>query len=88
MTLQEFKERALEIFPGANVGGVTKDRHEPTAPLLVGLIQTDEAITFYQLARLGDLLKSHEIEVTSLLHNNEREAYIDITTTSRIRVTL
>jgi hypothetical protein len=89
MTLQEFKDRALEIFPGANVGGVTKDRHEPNAPLLMGLIEIqDSEISFKQIAHLTRSVSTN-IKISSQLHSAHGDGtYIDITSSLRIRVTL
>jgi hypothetical protein len=87
MTLQEFKDRALEIFPGANVGGVTKDRHEPSAPLLVGLINTtsSDAITFGQLKSLSYAINGAEIEIKA---DADPEPGMEGFATLHIRVTL
>jgi hypothetical protein len=87
MTLQEFTSRALEIFPGANIGGVTRDRHDPGARLDLGLIQTSDnkPITFDQLVRLASFSESRGIEIKA---SADPEPGQEGATILRIRVTL
>lgn len=89
MTLQEFKDRAAKIFPNATVGGVTKDRWNPAADLLVGLIEVSypASVSFDALVELSSFTESRKITASSEIDHVSSDGF-ETFTRVKVRVQL
>lgn len=89
MTLQEFKDGAAKIFPNANVGGVTKDRWNPAADLLVGLVELSDPanVSFDALVELSSFTESRKISISSEIDHVSSDSFETLTRV-KVRVQL
>jgi hypothetical protein len=85
MTLQEFKDRALEIFPGANVYGIQRDAADPESRLDIGTIEVWTPITLNQIVKLSSVTESRGLVLDTKEYKRD---FDDYSTCMEIMVTL